>query len=108
MSGRYGPHDTGLPTAGADPGVPGSGLSDMVVSSLTPAVPDTPPSRSRYGSPCVYVLEPLLIQTFFDRFYQLNFSINVTSTGGTIAYINNTVRALLSSDILRCMLIVVM
>lgn len=47
---RYGTKSKSLPPAGPDPGFPGTGLADMDTTKLTPAVPDIPPDRSRYGA----------------------------------------------------------
>ncbi|EKM52894.1 uncharacterized protein PHACADRAFT_149824 [Phanerochaete carnosa HHB-10118-sp] len=64
---RYG-SSTKNPTTAADPGVPNFDLSALDVSKLAPAVVLTPPTAT--------------------RFHTLSFSINVTSSNGTISFIN--------------------
>ncbi|KIP03948.1 ferroxidase/laccase group [Phlebiopsis gigantea 11061_1 CR5-6] len=67
---RYGTTNTSLPKNITDPGVPGSGLSDLNTTKLAPYTPDLPPARS--------------------KFYMSNFTFGLTSTGGVIAYMNGT------------------
>ncbi|GJE96139.1 multicopper oxidase [Phanerochaete sordida] len=66
---RYG-GGSALPTTGADPGVPGSGLSDLDSSKLVPAVVKTPPNPTKS--------------------YNVNFTIGGTPSGGTVATMNGT------------------
>ncbi|EKM52908.1 uncharacterized protein PHACADRAFT_100639 [Phanerochaete carnosa HHB-10118-sp] len=63
-------NSTDTPTTSTDPGVPNSGLSDLNVASLTPAISNTPPSSTKS--------------------YTVDFSIGVTSSGGAIAAMNGT------------------
>nr|AAS21670.1 multicopper oxidase 4B [Phanerodontia chrysosporium] len=66
---RYGSGHA-APTAGADPGVPGSGLADLDVAKLVPAAPRTPPPATKA--------------------YTVDFSIGGKPDGGAFATMNGT------------------
>ncbi|EKM52837.1 uncharacterized protein PHACADRAFT_149761 [Phanerochaete carnosa HHB-10118-sp] len=66
---RYG-NSKSLPTASTDPGVPGSGLSDLDTATLVPAIVKTPPNSTKS--------------------YVVHFTLAISTDGGAIAFMNGT------------------
>ncbi|EKM52883.1 uncharacterized protein PHACADRAFT_261553 [Phanerochaete carnosa HHB-10118-sp] len=66
---RYGGNKS-LPTASTDPGVPGSGLSDLNVATLVPAIAKTPLDSTKS--------------------YVVDFTLTQSTDGGAIAFMNGT------------------
>ncbi|GJE95819.1 multicopper oxidase [Phanerochaete sordida] len=66
---RYG-DSSALPTTKANPGVPGAALPALDEAKLAPAVPKTPPMPT--------------------KFYSVNFTLALTSSGGVISAMNGT------------------
>ncbi|EKM52861.1 uncharacterized protein PHACADRAFT_100787 [Phanerochaete carnosa HHB-10118-sp] len=66
---RYG-NSKSTPTTSTDPGVPGSGLSDLNPALLAPAIATTLPDST--------------------KFYNVNFTVGPRTGGGTIATMNGT------------------